>query len=303
LRTLFLGGICLLFCLLASANVPAKSDSLKNNRLLWVKGGGTLLYGSSMLLLNEMWYKDYPRSKFHFFNDNDQWLGMDKIGHAYTAYHASVYGMKTLQWADVPHKKAVLYGALYGTVFLSSIEILDGFSEKWGASWGDIIANTSGSALAVSQELIWEEQRLLMKYSFKKSPYAKYRPAVLGSTLAEQMLKDYNGQSYWISGNIKSFLPESMKFPPWLMISLGYSANEMLTGKAESGTPNWSIPHPNLIMNRYRQYFLSIDIQTDKIKTGKKIPDFLLTLLSMVKVPAPALELQKGKLKAHWLYY
>jgi hypothetical protein len=71
-----------------------------------------------------------------------------------------------------------------------------------GAS-GDIIANASGTALFVSQELLWKEQRITPK--FHTTQYAQYRPNVLGSSLAEQMLKDYNGQTYWLSVNLHSF--------------------------------------------------------------------------------------------------
>jgi hypothetical protein len=59
----------------------------------------------------------------------------------------------------------------------------------------DIIANASGTALFV----LWKEQRITPKFSFHTTQYAQYRPNVLGSSLAEQMLKDYNGQTYWLS--------------------------------------------------------------------------------------------------------
>ncbi|HVZ98292.1 MAG TPA: hypothetical protein VG847_15520, partial [Chitinophagaceae bacterium] len=31
--------------------------------------------------LQYLWYKKFPHSRFHFFNDNNEWLNMDKIGH------------------------------------------------------------------------------------------------------------------------------------------------------------------------------------------------------------------------------
>ena len=74
-----------------------------------------------------------------------------------------------------------------------------------GASWGDLIANTSGTFAFISQELFWKEQRIQMKYSFKPSKYAKYRPDLLGSNFLQQSLKDYNGQVYWLSFNINAF--------------------------------------------------------------------------------------------------
>jgi hypothetical protein len=58
-----------------------------------------------------------------------------------------------------------------------------------GCFFRDIIANASGTALFVSQELLWKEQRITPKFSFHTTQYAQYRPNVLGSSLAEQMLR------------------------------------------------------------------------------------------------------------------
>ena len=40
-----------------------------------------------------MVYK-YPKSKFHFINDNREWLQMDKFGHAMTSYYTGYLGVK-----------------------------------------------------------------------------------------------------------------------------------------------------------------------------------------------------------------
>ena len=39
-----------------------------------------------------------------------------------------------MKWSGVP-EKAIWYGGAYGAVFLTTIEILDGYSAEWGASW------------------------------------------------------------------------------------------------------------------------------------------------------------------------
>jgi hypothetical protein len=49
----------------------------------------------------------------------------------------------------------------------------------------------------------------------------------------EQMLKDYNGQTYWLSVNLHSFYKGS-KIPKWLNLAIGYGANGMLTGNGEN---------------------------------------------------------------------
>ena len=101
-------------------------------------------------------------------------------------------------------KNAIWYGGLTGSFFLTIIEVLDGFSKEWGASFGDLLANSAGAFLAIGQALRWDEQRIQLKYSYFPSEWAEYNPSQLGSGNIERALKDYNGQSYWLSFNIKS---------------------------------------------------------------------------------------------------
>ena len=75
------------------------------------------------------------------------------------------------------------------------IEVLDGFSYGWGASSGDLIANTTGSLFAIGQALKWNEQRIQLKYSYKPSEWADMNPEKLGNNHLERALKDYNGQT------------------------------------------------------------------------------------------------------------
>ena len=117
------------------------------------------LYSFSLLALNQLWYADYPRSSFHFINDNNEWLQMDKLGHMSASYYSGVAGIKAYEWAGFDRRKAIWYGGMTGSFFLTIIEVLDGTSMQWGASSGDLIANSTGSLLAIVQALKWNEQR------------------------------------------------------------------------------------------------------------------------------------------------
>ena len=186
--------------------------------------------------LNQLWYADYPRSAFHFINDNSQWLQMDKAGHVFSSYHLGRLGSEMLAWSGASKKKQLLYGAGLGFAFLTAVEVLDGYSSQWGASSGDVIANASGTALYLSQELIWHEQRITPKFSFHTTKFANYRPDVLGSSFSEQILKDYNGQTYWLSVNLYSFAKDS-KIPKWLNLAFGYGAEGMISGNEQNTNP------------------------------------------------------------------
>lgn len=59
------------------------SDSLHAVRKKTVYIAEASAIGAGLIGLNQMWYADYPQSKFHFYNDNSEWMQMDKVGHFY----------------------------------------------------------------------------------------------------------------------------------------------------------------------------------------------------------------------------
>ncbi len=275
-------------------------QGINKKRLATVLGTEGALYVGSMTGLYMMWYKDYPMSSFHFFDDNKEWLFMDKMGHITTANYLSNYGYRLLKWTGVKDKKAILYGSLTALLYQSTIEVFDGFSKKWGFSYGDMIGNVVGASLFATQQLLWKEQRITMKWSYLPSKYAQYRPDLLGSSWNESILKDYNGQTYWLSINVKSFLPDRIAFPAWFNIALGYSA-EGMTG-AEHNTSSYNgnaIPD----YERYSQYFLSFDVDLTKIPVKSKWLKAVFNTLNIIKIPAPALEFNKHKTMLYFINF
>ncbi|KIO53176.1 DUF2279 domain-containing protein [Flavobacterium hibernum] len=274
------------------------SDTLNKKRQNTVIVTEATLASVTLLGLNQLWYADYPRSNFHFINDNNEWLQMDKVGHMYSAYHLGRFGAEMMNWSGASQKNQLVYGATLGFAFLTAVEVLDGFSSEWGASSGDIIANATGTALYVSQELLWREQRITPKFSFHTTHYANLRPESLGSSLNEQLLKDYNGQTYWLSVNLHSFAKET-KIPKWLNVAFGYGADGMLTGNLQNDNVN-SIQNPE----RFRQFYLSLDVNLAKIDTKSHFLKTVFSIFNTIKIPAPTLEYSANKgLKAYALYF
>ncbi len=265
--------------------VPAKTYNKKRVNGLII--GSASLYAVSMAGLYVAWYKDYPLTGFHFFNDNNEWMQMDKMGHLTASYHIGVYCSDMFRWSGLERKKAIWLGGSMGSIFLTTIEIFDGFSAEYGASWGDLIANTGGSLLAIGQELAWDEQRIILRYGFMNSPGWQYRPNLLGSNIGQRLLKDYNSYTMWLSFNIHSFLPETSRFPRWLNVAFGYGANGML-GAHSNPTEYNGQPLPQY--ERYRQYYFSLDVQLSKIRTKSKVLRTIFSAFDIVKFPLPALE-------------
>ena len=174
--------------------------------------------------------------------------------------------------------------------------VFDGFSSEWGFSWGDFASNALGSGLYVGQDLLWDEQRITLKYSFHQTRFAKQNPEKLGDGFIEEFLKDYNGQTYWLSANLHSFFKES-KLPRWLNIAVGYGGEGMLTGR-----PNNSIFFTN--QDRYRQFYLSLDLDLTRINTKSSFLRTVFSILNVIKIPAPTLEFNNEKGVAfHLLYF
>lgn len=270
------------------------SQKQKRARSIILLGGLSAYTAGSLIYLNEVWYKQYKTSSFHFFNDNNEWCQMDKVGHAFTTYQSGRLLYSAMRWAGFDKKKSILLGETYGTLYMTAIEIMDGYSSGWGFSWGDETANVSGGLLFGLQQYFWDEQRIQLKFSTHLSPYAKYRPNELGSNFGERVIKDYNGQTYWLSVNIFSFLKEGSRFPKWLNMAVGYGADGMI-----SGSDNYVIINPDKSVTsfkRYRKFSLSLDVDLSKIKTRSKVLKGIFSAFSVLKVPFPAIRYQNGKI-------
>lgn len=279
-------------------NFLKPSDTLNKKRLKTLAISEIAIGSVALIGLNQIWYADYPRSSFHFINDNAEWLHMDKIGHVFSSYQLGSLGANALKWSGASKKTQLIYGSTLGLAFLTTVEVFDGYSANWGASWGDVVANVSGTALYVSQELFWKEQRIVPKFSFHTTPYASARPNVLGSSVPEQILKDYNGQTYWLSANIYSFA-KSSKIPKWLNIAFGYGAEGMITGNNEF-TNTIFLPESK----RFRQFYLSLDVDLSKIETKSHFVKTILTIFNSIKIPAPTFEIKgSGGTKMHFIYF
>lgn len=282
----------LLFCLFlfSTLSVSAQlADTTWNKRSYWVAGTDLALGGGSVALLSAVWYKEYPKSKFHAFNDSNEWLYMDKFGHAYTAYKLSTINYAAWRWARMPKQKAALLSGGIAWTYQLSVEVLDGFSAEWGFSWADLTANTAGVGLFIGQQLGWDEQRFQLKFGYKPSPYAAVRPNTLGSNFSERLLKDYNAQSYWLCVAPGTFFKES-KFPKWIQIGFGYSIDAKLNGDSNTYTD----------LNTGKTYFakqeyaLSLDLDWSQLPIKRPWLKKLLKPLNAVKIPFPAVFWRNG---------
>src|SRR5687767_3283783 len=140
-------------------------------RIRLVAAGNIAGYSATLIGFNSAWYAKYPKRNFHFFNDNAEWLQVDKAGHLYGAYIGSRTSNELWRWAGLPRKQRIWISGLSGIAYEGIIETLDSFSAQYGWSWADFSTNVLGSALFMAQELVWDDQRIKLKFSYHKKNY------------------------------------------------------------------------------------------------------------------------------------
>ncbi|MBO7113968.1 MAG: DUF2279 domain-containing protein [Bacteroidaceae bacterium] len=337
----------LLFLAAVIACMPAKSmpgtetvdsgqDSVSHyqrNVALVLSTEGVLV-GGIMTSLYKSWYSGSETGGFHLYNDNKEWLQMDKAGHANSCYNLGIVGYEALRLAGWDEKHSIIYGGTLGLAIMSVVEVFDGLSADWGFSWGDMTANLFGTGLFMAQQALWHEQRIALKYSYHNSGCPKYnvsnpltmeRDFIMGEDWLDRIYEDYSGITVWMAFDIKSLLmKKDSRFPSWLGLAIGYGA-EGMTGEYNNFKPaghvgddgNWgrgweydpeNYPHDLKYMPndaRHRQFFIAPDIDISRIPCRNKTLKHVLRVLSAIKIPTPTLEYQTGGVgfQWHWLYF
>lgn len=266
------------------------SDTLNIRRINMVIVAESAFYVVGMVGLNELFDDTYLKHKFHYDNANN--LQMDKAAHAFASYQIGNLFFNSLKWSGASKKTQLIYGAGMGFVFLSSVELMGGFS-PYGASYSDIVANGIGTSLFVSQELLWNEQRIVAKISFKNLDFICSSP----SQMKAMIRHEFDDQTVWMSVNLNSFFKNS-RIPKWLNIAVGYgvegvsSTNHGIAGNLGQKT------------GPYRQIYLSFDADLTKIETKSHFLKTFFAIFNAIKIPAPTIEysLNEG-FKGHVLYF
>ncbi len=296
------------------------SDTFNKKRFWTLVGSGVGISTGAMLLLNNVWYAQYPRSSFHYFDDEGEWLQMDKAGHILTAYTIAKWAFNGVRWSGMKNNNAAIIGMTSGIIFQTGLEFLDGFSKEWGFSWADMGANTAGAALFGIQQMTWKEQRIILKISntpraystdiipsldgSKTSSLRQRADDLYGANYTQTFFKDYNALTFWLSFNPRSF-NKNGRFPAWLNIAVGIGADNMFGGYVNQ----WPSANPAFILSekdypRYRQFYVSLDIDLSKIKTKSKAINTVLRTINFIKIPSPTLEINGlNQIKFHPLFF
>jgi hypothetical protein len=265
--------------------LPASTCPLNPTQLNAVRAavGAAFVGGNAYLYhyFKKAWWSGERAPHFFFHADWDQqFRDQDKFGHMLGGYHLARFGHAGLRSACVGEKKAIIWSAAYAAAFQIQIEIFDGQFKKYGFSYADVIANTTGQTFAVLQELhpslraikptfSYHKTRALMNTESGKIP-GELRPSL-----------DYSGQTYWFSADVNRLLPDAAKpyWPSFIRFSVGHSVTD------------WINPETAAAQRGKRKIILSLDFDPEKLPGNAPWWRSVKHTLSYYRFPAPALEL------------
>lgn len=285
------------------------ADTLSKKRFWGSVGTGAVIYSGAALGLYHAWYKDFELTTFRTFDDRKEWLQLDKSGHLLTTYTEARLLYDGARWTGLDKKRSLWLAGGISMFLQGTVEIMDGYSAEWGFSWSDIGFNALGMGLFVSQESLWDEQRILLKISTNRvlpsgdpilstngkgtSSLRARHIELYGTSIPERFLKDYNTMTVWASVSPRSFAPQS-RWPAWLNVAVGHGAENLYGGFVN----RWNDNGNTYVLDvedypRYRQLYLSFDVNLKKIPTRRPFLRSLLSIINFIKIPAPALEWNK----------
>ena len=267
------------------------TGKINKKRLIISNSSIGLLSSVSLIGLHRLWYSEEKQEAFHLFDDSKNWMQMDKMGHVMSSYELSKNMTEVYQWAGMSKRSSALLASSISLAYMSAIEIMDGHSTNWGFSISDMVANIAGTGWFLFQESFFSKQIFQPKFSFHQTVYAEMRPQVLGNNFMESLLKDYNGQTYWIS-----FSPGQLgmkKWPKWMMISLGHSIDARLKGNSSNFMGYES----------HREYLFSLDLDLAQIQMKSRFLKSLFKVINCVKIPFPAIVITKGTFNISPVYF
>jgi hypothetical protein len=270
---------------LVVSRLPNPACPLTPSQLKAVRAGvGSAFIGGNAYLYHyfkKAWWSGEAAPHFFFHADWDQaFRDQDKFGHLLGGYHLARIGYAGLREACVSDKKAIFWSTAYAAAFQLQIEMFDGRFKKYGFSYADVIANTTGQALAVMQELHPRLRAIKPTFSYRKTRALRNtEDGVISSELRPSL--DYAGQTYWFSADMNALLPVGAKeyWPSFIRLSVGHSVTDWINSSTAS------------TQRGKRRILLSLDFDPEKLPGNAPWWRTIKHTLSYYHFPAPALEI------------
>lgn len=250
----------------------------------WLKVGGVasltlIAYGAAYWLVFEKGWWDDERSHFHFENDFDYALNLDKFGHFAAGVMLGESFYEGYRWAGATEFQSYLFAGLSAMMTHVAIDVKDGYSPEWGFSIFDVLSGTLGGFLPMAERYIPIFKYVDLKWSYWINTRAYYDQSETGV-----FTDDYVNQTFWASFKPYRLLPAAVRqyYPSWLAIAAGLSIDEKVFTKE---------PHPR------REVYIALDYDLEAFRPQSRLARTIIKYLNYFKFPAPAVQVYPD---VHW---
>lgn len=253
-------------------------------RLATVVGLTATAYGAAYIFVfAKGWWGDQG-SDFHFENDFDYALNLDKFGHFASGVAMGELFYEGYRWAGVSEFNSYLYAGLSAMSTHIAIDIKDGFAPKWGFSIFDVLSGSLGGFLPMAERYVPLFKYVDLKWSYWINSKAYYRWDHAASNGV--FTDDYVNQTYWASFKPYRLLPAAARkyYPSWLAIAAGLSIDDGVFIKHYEGTP-------------HREVYIALDYDLEAFRPQSRMARQAIKWLNYFKLPAPTVQVYP---EVHW---
>jgi hypothetical protein len=265
----------------AYVKVSAEQRETRTRMLILGAASVVGLYGA------RFWWRDGLNSDFRtvnegWFGQNTYAGGADKLGHGFTAYVGTRLLTRGFEWAGNDPGTSLRLGTLTALGTMMTVEIIDGFSERFRFSKEDSVMNVLGAGLGYLMEKNPALDRLL---DFR----IHYWPSADARRLGKyDPIEDHSGQTYLVA--IKATGIPSLRTHEWLRYF------ELAAGYGSRGYK----PNDGTITDRSRHVYFGISLNLSQVLADtvfkgavqkSRTREVTDTTLEYIQVPGTALML------------
>lgn len=266
-----------------SEDAPDSLQMLNGTRAAGVASLTLVAYGAAYWLIFARGWWQESGGHFHFENDFDYALNLDKFGHFAAGVLLGESFYEGYHWAGLTEFKSYLFAGLSAFATHVAIDVKDGFAPQWGFSVFDVLSGSLGGFLPMAERYVPLFKYIDLKWSYWINTDVYYDHSKTGV-----FTDDYVNQTFWVSLKPYRLLPRAARdyYPSWLAFAVGLSIDDgVFTGD----------PHPS------REVYVAMDYDLEAFRPQSRWARTLVKYLNYIKFPAPTLQVYPD-VKWLWVY-
>ncbi len=282
-----------------TGNLPYLNSHAKPVNIAIVGGiYAAIFYAQHSVQQSDVWKETGP---FHFYEDIQYALWVDKFGHFYGGYSTSYVFTEGLITSGLSWEMSNIIGSVLGLGYMSYIEVLDGYSKGFGFSPSDFYADVLGSGFFLAQYYFPILQNFNPKFMYVNPDWVDEKHRVPH----ESFIDDYSTQTFWMTINIQNLFGGVVKeyVPDWLELAIGYTAYSLCDPYNPECDPKVSQKVSDAAWGN-RKIIISIDYNIVKLlPDGHPFWNWFKQNFKLFKLPSPAIEIGINGRPRYYLVY